>query len=198
MKKYARESGHRELSPGAFLVCASLCGALGCGNKGAEPTTEIGVSRANLNAADGATSAGGAQHYTLFEAGAVRPVAVLPSGLVAVTNIPDDRVELFRPVGHGVQHCGSVKVGLRPVALGVVGSKLWVVNHLSDSVSILDVDDFRCSAEVERTLLVGDEPRDVVSARAPNGERYAFVTVAHRGQNVTDGAGNPRDPRLTT
>jgi hypothetical protein len=38
---------------------------------------------------------------TLFEAGAVRPVAVLESGLVAVTNIPNDRIELFRPHGKG-------------------------------------------------------------------------------------------------
>src|SRR5688572_23969846 len=35
--------------------------------------------------------------YTLFEAGPVRPVAMGPRGIVAVANIPDDRVELFRP-----------------------------------------------------------------------------------------------------
>jgi len=120
---------------------------------------------------DAQPSTGGAEHYTLFEAGAVRPVAVLPSGMVAVTNIPDDRVELFRPLGHGVRHCGSVKVGLRPVAVSVVGSKLWVVNHLSDTVSVVDVNELTCSAEVERTLLVGDEPRDVVSTRTASGQR---------------------------
>ncbi len=73
---------------------------------------------------------------------------------------------------------------MRPVALSVVGSKLWVVNHLSDSVSVVDVDERHCSGRVERTLLVGDEPRDVVSARAANGERWAFVTAAHRGQRT--------------
>jgi hypothetical protein len=37
----------------------------------------------------------------------------------------------------------------------------------------------------------------VVSAKAPNGTRYAFVTVAHRGQNVTDASNAYRDPTLT-
>ena len=135
--------------------------------------------------------------YTLFEAGAVRPIAVLDRGTVAVTDTPDDRVELFEPHGNGLKHCGAVKVGMRPVALSVVGSKLWVVNHLSDSVSVVDVDERHCSGRVERTLLVGDEPRDVVSARAANGERWAFVTAAHRGQNVTESKGDYRDPQLS-
>jgi hypothetical protein len=85
---------------------------------------------------------------------------------------------------------------MRPVAVSVVGDKLWVVNHLSDSVSVVGIDDKRCTGEVERTLLIGDEPRDVVSARGRNGERFAFVTAAHRGQNVNDAAGNARDPEL--
>src|SRR4051794_8824603 len=55
--------------------------------------------------------------YTLFEAGPVRPIAVLTDGVVAVTNVPDDRVELFRVQRGDVTPCGSVKVGLRPVAL---------------------------------------------------------------------------------
>jgi DNA-binding beta-propeller fold protein YncE len=135
--------------------------------------------------------------YTLFEAGPVRPVAVLASGLVAVANVPDDRVELFRPGSHGITHCGSVRVGMRPVALNVVGDQLWVVNHLSDSVNVVEVDEARCAARVVRTLAVGDEPRDVVSAPGRAGERYAFITAAHRGQNVRDATGTPRDPELT-
>ncbi len=198
MAKFARETVHRTVRPVTLVVCASLYGALACGNRDSAAPGETGVSRSNLTAVDSGAGASKAKHYTLFEAGAARPIAVLPSGVVAVTNIPDDRVELFRPQGHGVRHCGSVKVGMRPVAVSVVGSKLWVVNHLSDSVSVVDVYDGDCSARVERTLMVGDEPRDVVSARAPNGDRYAFVTVAHRGQNVTDAAGNPRDPHLSS
>jgi DNA-binding beta-propeller fold protein YncE len=160
----------------------------GCSGDGSD-TAQDGLS-------DPPVAASHTNNYTLFEAGAVRPVAVLDHGIVAVTNIPDDRVELFRPHGNGVKHCGSVKVGMRPVALSVVGSKLWVVNHLSDSVSVVDINEGRCSGEVERTLLVGDEPRDVVTAKAANGTRWAFVTTAHRGQNVTDAKGDFRDPQL--
>jgi len=176
-------------------LCLGISGAvLGCSRgdlAGSEPSA---VTAAPDRAPAAAASP---PRYTLFEAGAVRPVAVLAHGLVAVTNIPDDRIELFRPRGDGVAHCGSVKVGMRPVAVNVVGDRLWVVNHLSDSVSVVDIDEARCTGVVERTLLVGDEPRDVVSARGRRGERYAFVTAAHRGQNVRDTSGRPRDPELT-
>jgi hypothetical protein len=181
---------------GALPCLYALAAMLGCGNTEEvdHVVTETGARR---QAAVASPASSAPRNHTLFEAGAVRPVAVLESGLVAVTNIPDDRVELFRPHGKGVTHCGSIEVGMRPVAVSVVGDKLWVVNHLSDSVSVVDIDDKRCTGEVERTLLVGDEPRDVVSARGRNGERYAFVTAAHRGQNVSDAAGNARDPELT-
>src|SRR5207247_7008465 len=48
-----------------------------------------------------------------------------------------------------------------------------------DSVSIIDVSS--SPPRVVRTLLVGDEPRDIVFA-GPGGNR-AFITTAHRGQN---------------
>ena len=64
-----------------------------------------------------------------------------------------------------------------------------MVNHLSDSVSVVDVTD-PARAHVTRTLLVGDEPRDIVFGGAARDR--AFVTTAHRGQNTG------RDPQLTT
>ena len=66
-------------------------------------------------------------------------------------------------------------------------NEVWVVNQISDSVSIVSVD---CdgNAQVTRTLLVGDEPRDIVFA-GKNHDR-AFITTAHRGQN------SPDDPDL--
>jgi hypothetical protein len=97
-------------------------------------------------------------------------------------------------------------VGLEPVAVAtraLSGGRVeaWVVNHLSDSISIVEVDPANlATARVTRTLLVGDEPRDIVFA-GPGGTR-AFITVAHRGQHRTNptiasvpGAG---DPQLTT
>src|SRR5262249_55250725 len=76
-------------------------------------------------------------------------------------------------------------------------TEVWVVNHLSDSISIVDVDGD--APRVVRTLLVGDEPRDLVFA-GPGGAR-AFVTTAHRGQQRVDplltGVPASGDPLLT-
>ncbi|HTV24175.1 MAG TPA: hypothetical protein VMG12_36030 [Polyangiaceae bacterium] len=129
-----------------------------------------------------------ADDYTLFEADPVRPVAVLPStGLVAVTNTNDDSLDLARPAGRGVRACGAVKVGMRPVAVAVVRdtgrfAELWVVNHLSDSISVVRIDPAACTGEVVETLYTGDEPRDIVVANTQAGKRV-FVTSAHRGQH---------------
>ena len=88
---------------------------------------------------------------------------------------------------------------MEPVAVAVrSSSEVWVVNHLSDSVSIVDVG--VTPARVKRTLLVGDEPRDIVFAGA--GGSRAFITTARRGQQLTNStiAGVPGagDPQLTT
>ncbi|MFN2377237.1 MAG: YncE family protein [Candidatus Binatia bacterium] len=68
-------------------------------------------------------------------------------------------------------------------------TEVWVVNHLSDSVSVVDVSD-PAAPRVVRSLTVGDEPRDIVFG-GPAFDR-AFITTAHRGQNV------PYDPQFTT
>ncbi len=121
--------------------------------------------------------------FTVFETGQVRPLAQSPDGtrLFAI-NTPDNRLEIF-DVGAGtLTHVGSVPVGLEPVAVAArTDTEVWVVNHLSDSVSVVDVTT-SASAHVVRTLLVGDEPRDIVFA-GPGGTQ-AFITTAHRGQNT--------------
>src|SRR5690606_29288109 len=91
--------------------------------------------------------------------------------------------------------------GMEPVAVAArTDTEVWVVNHLSDSVSIVDLSN--APGRVTRTLLVGDEPRDVVFAGP--GRSRAFVTTAHRGQHrihpsvasaFDDGNG---DPQFTT
>ena len=137
--------------------------------------------------------------FLLFESGPVRPLATDPSGtrLFAV-NIPDNRLEIFtRTGGGGLVHQESVAVGMEPVAVAARSdTEVWVVNHLSDSVSIVDVS--ASPAVVTRTLLVGDEPRDIVFA----GPDRAFITTAHRGQHRTDstisGAPGTGDPQFTT
>lgn len=121
--------------------------------------------------------------FTLFESGQVRPLAMSPDGarLFAV-NTPDNRLEIF-DIGVGtLTHVASVPVGLEPVAVAArTNTEVWVVNHLSDSVSVVDLST-PATAHVVRTLLVGDEPRDIVFA-GPSSNR-AFITTAHRGQNT--------------
>ena len=132
--------------------------------------------------------------FTLFETGQVRPLALSADGsLLFAANTPDNRLEIFSvsgPAAENVALVASVPVGLQPVAVALrSASEVWVVNHLSDSVSIVDISNL-AAARVVRTLLVGDEPRDIVFA-GPQHDR-AFITTAHRGQN------SPIDPQLTT
>ena len=124
-----------------------------------------------------------------FESGHVRPLALSANGqrLYAV-NTPDHRVEVFNTAGATPVLVESIPVGLEPVAVALApDGKLWVVNHLSDSISVVDVS--ASPARIVNTLNVGDEPRDLVFAGPGNG--WAFITAAHRGQNA------PFDPRLT-
>jgi DNA-binding beta-propeller fold protein YncE len=130
----------------------------------------------------------------VFESGPVRPVALTPdAALLAVTNLPDGSLELLDVDEIGLVHRCSVAVGIDPVAVAFrTATEAWVVNHVSDSISIVDVP----SCSVRRTLAVGDEPRDLVFAAG-----RAFITTAHRGQRRLDaeisdvvGAG---DPELT-
>jgi DNA-binding beta-propeller fold protein YncE len=125
-----------------------------------------------------------------FESGQVRPLALSADGkrLYAV-DTPDARLEIFAVGARSLTPLASVPVGLEPVAVAVRDDgEVWVVNHLSDSISIVDV--ASTPPRVRRTLLVGDEPRDLVFAGPARGR--AFVTAAHRGQN------RPGDPQLTT
>jgi DNA-binding beta-propeller fold protein YncE len=151
--------------------------------------TFAAIASAALVVAGGTVSAK-PPSYTLFESGPVRPLALSSDGRwLYATNIPDNRLEVFEITDRGPVARGSVQVGLEPVAVAARGGEVWVVNHLSDSVSIVDVQNPN-APRVVRTLLVGDEPRDIVFA----GERRdrAFITTAHRGQNTR------RDPQLTT
>ncbi|WP_437995438.1 hypothetical protein WMF26_29565 [Sorangium sp. So ce185] len=133
-----------------------------------------------------------APSYRLFESGQVRPLALSPNGkLLFAVNTPDNRLEVFAVNAGGLAHRASIPVGLEPVAVAARSDEeVWVVNHLSDSVSVVRLGPLGYRGAVERTLLVGDEPRDIVFAG--RNKRRAFITTAHRGQNI------PHDPQLTT
>ncbi len=124
--------------------------------------------------------------FISFEAGQVRPLALSPDGsTLFATNTPNYSLDIFRVSNGELRRVDSVPVGMEPVAVAVRdGNEVWVINHLSDSVSIVRLDGVR--PRVVRTLLVGDEPRDIVFA-GPARQR-AFITTAHRGQRRTDPA----------
>ncbi|HEY2774751.1 MAG TPA: hypothetical protein VGK20_11955 [Candidatus Binatia bacterium] len=132
-----------------------------------------------------------ASAFVTFESGQVRPLAMSPDGQrLFVCNTPDNRLEIFDITGQGLTHVTSVPVGLEPVAVAArTNTEVWVVNHLSDSVSIIDISNIN-EPRVTRSLTVGDEPRDIVFA-GPSFD-HAYITTAHRGQNI------PFDPQLTT
>jgi len=128
--------------------------------------------------------------FVTFESGQVRPLAISPDGTrLFALNTPDGRLEIY-DIRTGIPlPRASVRVGMEPVAVAARNNtEVWVVNHLSDSVSIVDVG--ARAPFVKRTLLVGDEPRDIVFAGPDRGR--AFITAAHRGQNV------PFDPQPLT
>ncbi len=116
---------------------------------------------------------GSITNFVNFETPPVHPVALGPDGrTLAVCNLPDNRVELF-DVSSGVPvPLGSVAVGLDPVSVRFASSnELWVVNHISSSISIVDV----AAQNVIATLETPAGPGDVVFAGTP---RRAWVSCS--------------------
>ena len=146
----------------------------------------------------GAIGASGAPAFVTFESGQVRPLAMSPDGkLLFAANTPNSTLEIFDLTAAPPRLVARVPVGLEPVTVAPrSNTEVWVANLVSDSVSIVSL---AGTPHVVRTLLVGDEPRDIVFAGSP---QRAFITTAHRGQHRSDpsianvpGAG---DPQFTT
>lgn len=111
--------------------------------------------------------------FVHFESGQVHPLALTPDGtrLLAVET-PDARVTVFDLTGAAPLRIAEIPVGLEPVSVAVNGNgEAWVVNQLSDDVSIIDL----ATLHVRATIPVGDEPGDVVFAGSP---RRAWVSVS--------------------
>lgn len=134
------------------------------------PRTMTGPSLAALLCASAMAQTGG---FVNWESPQAHPIDLTPDGLVLVAvNTADAQLEVFDVVGGIPGRRGSVPVGLDPVSVRVRGNgEAWVVNQVSDSVSIVDL----ASMRVVRTVLVGDEPSDVVFAGTP---QKAFVSLS--------------------
>ena len=176
-----------------FAIIFSGCSGGGSGsdnNNGVVTPPSPNIRPPSGNSLSGPRPNFGPRSYVLYESGQVRPLALSKDGqsLFAV-NTPDNRLEIFDVSDGGLAYRHSVPVGMEPVAVAQADDGLiWVVNHLSDSISIVDAS--MVPPRVKRTLWTGDEPRDIVFAG--NGNSRAFVSTAHRGQN------SPVDPGLTT
>ena len=118
------------------------------------------------------------QSFVNFEGKQTSPIRLSPDGtrLFAV-NTPDNRLSVFdvsRPQNPIL--IAEIPVGLEPVSVNPLNNdEVWVVNEVSDSVSIVSVS----RHVVTDTISVKDEPADVAFA---NGR--AFVT-ASRNNRIT-------------
>ena len=67
------------------------------------------------------------------------PIAVV-GGFVFVANTPADTVDVIKVSTHAV--VARIRVGIEPVGVAVRpdGKEVWVANHVSDSVSVIDTD----------------------------------------------------------
>ncbi len=121
----------------------------------------------------GLASAPAIANFVNWENAHVHPLDTTPDGntLLAV-NIADNRLERFDISSGTPVHTGAIPVGLDPVSVRArTNSEAWVVNHISDSVSIVDLD----TGNVIATLKTLDEPADVVFAGTP---QRAFVSCS--------------------
>ncbi|MFG0285209.1 MAG: YncE family protein, partial [Phycisphaerales bacterium JB039] len=95
----------------------------------------------------------------------IHSLEITPGGdRLLLTNTPDGRLEVFDITGAEPFHLGSIPVGLDPVSVRAASDQFaWVVNHISDSVSMVDL----TTMNVVRTLQTADEPFDCIIAGDP-------------------------------
>ncbi|GMV99464.1 MAG: hypothetical protein AMXMBFR84_06030 [Candidatus Hydrogenedentota bacterium] len=111
--------------------------------------------------------------FVNFETPHVHPIDISPDGAtVAVTNTPAGLLYLYDVTSGTPVWRGTVQVGLDPVTVRFrTNTEAWVVNHISDSVSIVNT----VSQRVVDTISTLDEPCDVVFAGSPV---LAFVSCS--------------------
>lgn len=106
-----------------------------------------------------------ASNFVNFETAPVHGLAFSPERkLLAVCNLPDGQVEIFSVADEGLRHTLSIPVGLDPISVRFRGdSELWVVNALSDSINVIDLENYA----LVRVIQTQPRPADVVFAGNP-------------------------------
>src|SRR5438477_8493369 len=126
------------------------------------------------------TAQGSPSTYRNFEGPQIHPLGLTPDGtrLLAV-NTPNATLSVFQLGSGSPVLTAEIPVGLEPVSVAARNNReAWVVNWLSDSISILDL----TTGNVVRTIDVGDEPTDVIFAGSGNNK--AFVCVSGGGRTT--------------
>ena len=109
--------------------------------------------------------------FANFEARQTTPLRLSPDGkFLFALNSADARLSVFNISQVPPILAKEIPVGLEPVSVNPrTNDEVWVVNELSDSVSVVSVS----SGVVTDTIYVKDEPTDVVFA-----SNLAFVSVS--------------------
>jgi len=104
----------------------------------------------------------GPSQFVNWEHPHVHPIDTTPDGqLLLVVNTADNRLEVFSIASGVPVRLRSIPVGVDPVTVRARSStEAWVVNHISDTVSIVNL----TTGNVVRTIKTKDEPCDVVFA----------------------------------
>jgi YVTN family beta-propeller protein len=116
--------------------------------------------------------------FVHFESGHVHPACITPGGTrLLVVNTADNRLSVFDLTAGApgiLTRIAEIPVGLEPVSVAArTNNEAWVVNRLSDDVSVVNL----YTLQVMATIHVGDEPADVVFAGS-----HAYVSVSEYDQ----------------
>lgn len=135
------------------------------------------------------SASAGQTSFVNWETAQCHPVEMTPDGTrLLVLSTPQNRLLVYSLTTDPPTVIGAVPVGLDPTSVRARNNdEAWVVNNISDSVSIVDL----TTMNVRQTITVGDEPYDVVFAGAPS---RAFVSVAAANQLWVYDAANPTTP----
>src|SRR5438552_6793654 len=115
--------------------------------------------------------------FVNWESPHVHPLDMTPDGMrLLAVNTADARLLVYDLTAPAPVLLAAIPVGLDPVSVRARSDgEAWVVNQVSDSVSIVDLATLRVVA----TLATGDEPADVVFAGSP---QRAFVSCGQVSQ----------------
>ena len=115
------------------------------------------------------------REFVNWESPHVSPIALAPAGSrVVCVNTPDNSILLFDVSGTAPVQLKRIPVGLDPVSVRFrTETEVWVANHISDSISIVDLD----QGLVTGTLFPGDEPTDVAFS---NGRAFVVCSQENR------------------